>query len=172
MLIGDPNIFAIEVHHEPISNASKRVFGRMCIHTCGVTLGDIEEPDCMLNVTEGHLSEVLGRLHALEDAGFVARSDREAFDFLNQALYLDDERTDQEIQRDSERYFRFDFLTNGGESFDRTTSFITRSGEMVRLMFTDETETLFVAHVPQIEFRDRINDFFAWIEQEGRNVPV
>lgn len=172
MLIGNPESFAIEVHHEPIANASKRVFGRMCIHACGVVLGDINEPDCMLNVAASHLSDVVRRLSALDDAVLAARDDREAFDFLNRALYIDDERTDQEIQRDSEQYFKFDFLTNGGESFDRTKSFITKHGEVVRLLFIDDADTFHVAQVPHIEFRDRVIDFLSWVEKEGINAPV
>ena len=172
MLIGDFKSFAIEVHHEPIPNASKRVFGRMCIHACGVTLGDINEPACMLNVTEGHLSDVLRRFAMLDDVTVDTLDDRAAFDFLNQALYLDDDRTTDEIQRDSERYFRFDFLTNGGESFDRTKSFVTKSGDMARILFTDETDTFRVARVPQVEFCERISEFLSWVEQEGKNVPV
>lgn len=172
MLIGDPSSFAIEAYREPIPNSSSRVFGRMCIYANDAALGDINEPTCMLNVTEGHLIAILARLDDLEDEDINLLSDRETFDFLDRALYLDDDRTLQEVQSDAARYFKFDFLTNGGESFDRTKSFIAKSGDTLRLLFTDESDTFRVARVPQREFRDCVTDFLEWINRETLNAPV
>lgn len=62
MLIGDPDTFAIECYHEPIPNEGRSVIGRMCVWASGKRLGDIDEPACMLNVTEVELSRVLAGL--------------------------------------------------------------------------------------------------------------
>lgn len=169
MLIGDPHSFGIECHHEPIPNETGRVFGRMCVFAEGWVLGDINEPACMLNVTEGHLSGVVRRLSSLDDKSLAGLSDREAFDRLNRAVYLDDGRSGHEVQQDAECYFRFDFLTNGGESFDGTKSFIVLSGGYVRVLFTDNTGEFRSAHVPIKTFSQVVSGFFAWIESEGRN---
>lgn len=170
MLIGNTHIFGIECHHEPIPNETKRVFGRMCIFASNQVLGSIDEPACMLNVTEGHLSDVIRQLPSLKDETLENLTDLEAFNFLDHALYMDDDRSDLEVQQDAERYSKFDFLTNGGESFDGTKSFIVASGSNVRLLFTDAADIFYSALVPHDEFVKVVTAFFVWIDDEGRNV--
>lgn len=169
MLIGTTQTFGIECYHEPIPNATSPVFGRMCIWAEGVPLGDIEEPACMLNVTEGHLSDTISKLESLTDNSLPKCCDRSLFDFLDQALYLDNERSTEEVMEDAEKYFKFDFLTNGGESFDRTKSFVVSSGTNVCLLFTDCKEQFYSALIPQELFVGVITSFFVWIKKEGRN---
>jgi hypothetical protein len=45
----------------------------MCIRANGKILGDYDEPACMLNVTAGHLSSVLGRIDALDEPDFYVK---------------------------------------------------------------------------------------------------
>jgi len=165
MLIGDPRTFAIECHHEPEGH-HRNVFGRMCIHAAGKVLGDIAEPVCMLDVTAKHLKDTLLHLSRLDDPALSTLSDADAFNFLDRTLYLDDTRSDAELARDTERYYVFDFLTNGGESFDRTKSFVARSGRQIRLLFTDEADQFHSAHVPLALFEATISAFLSWIEHE------
>src|SRR5262245_23915345 len=101
MLIGDVKGFGIECYHDPFPNETRRVFGRMCLWVAGHRLGHIDESACMLNVTEGHLQDVLESLESLSDPALASLGDREAFDLLDRALYLDDERTDEKIAEDS-----------------------------------------------------------------------
>jgi hypothetical protein len=171
MLIGDPNHFAIECHHDPISNETQRVFGRMCIHTASGILGDVSEPSCMLNVTEGILTRVLGNLPKLNDTEVLKLSDLEAFDFLNRVLYLEIDRSAEELWQAHERYFKYDFLTQGGESFDRTKSFAILTDEQVRVIFTDHNGKFHSTHISLCVFRDVIQSFFAWLKKEGNSVP-
>src|SRR5215510_1588035 len=124
MLLGDKEGFALECYHEPLRNEHRRVFGRMCVWASGWQLGDISEPACMLNVAEGHLSRVVARIDSLDDPVLRQLNDRDAFDFLDRTLYVDDDRSGEQVARDAERFFKFDFLTNGGGSFDETKSFI------------------------------------------------
>ena len=74
------------------------------------------------------------------------------FDYLNQALYLDDERTFEEVTQDAVKYSKFDFLTNGGESFDGTKSFIISDSNNVRLAFTDINDKFHSANIPKDTF--------------------
>ncbi|WP_157679214.1 Imm42 family immunity protein [Methylovulum psychrotolerans] len=164
MLIGNPLSFAIECYHEPLN--TRHVFGRMCLWVAGNRLGDITEPDCMLNPTAANLSRLLERLSTLNDPALLQLSDREAFDFLNQVLYLDDDRTNDEIQQDAERYCKFHFLTLGGESFERTKSFIVLVGEEVALLFTDNVDIFHSAHLPKSEFIDVVEQFYSWFKNE------
>ena len=40
--------------------------------------------------------------------------DRDAFEFLDRALYLDDDRSIDQVMADATRFSKFNFLTNGG----------------------------------------------------------
>jgi uncharacterized protein YfiM (DUF2279 family) len=166
MKIGTSASFAIECHHEPIPTEKRWVFGRMCILASGKKLGDIEEPACMLNVTANHLSSVLRRLDTLDESDFYDLSDNSLFELLDNALYRDDDRTTAEVAADAEKFFKFDFLTNGGESFDNTKSFMAAKQERLRLVFQDRDGALSSAHFSREEFTTAVNTFLAWLAAE------
>jgi hypothetical protein len=167
MLIGDKDTFAIECYHDPVPNESRRVFGRMCVWLGGESLGDITEPSCMLNVTEGHLSDLLNRLHSLDDPAIRSLGDRDAYNLLNRLLYEDDDRSDEQVSLDAERFAKFDFLTNGGESFDRSKSFILNSGDQFLVLFNDAKTGFASGRVPRSEFKLVVKGFLGWVSNEG-----
>jgi len=167
MLLGNKARFAIECVHEPLKNESRRVFGRMAVWVDGACLGDFEEPACMLNETGGHLEDLIKRLPTLRDEKLNGLSDFEVFAYLDRVLYLDDDRTNDQVIADSRRFFKFDFLTNGGESFDHTKSFIVGSDGYVRVMFRDEKNTFSSGCVAESEFKAVVQEFLAWIAAEG-----
>jgi hypothetical protein len=171
MLIGDPKTFAIECYHDPLPNETRRVFGRMCLWVAGAALGDITEPACMLNVTEGFLQDTLNGLETLDDPALRTLSDREAYALLDRALYLDDERSNEQVSADSDRFGKFNFLTNCGESFDRTNSFIigNRDAENLRILFEDEQGHFWSGSVAQPTFILTVRRFLAWVADEGKN---
>lgn len=72
----------------------------------------------------------------------------EAFRRLDNALYLDTGQSTEQVAEDARRFFRFDFLTNGGESFDHTKSFLVNLGDSVRLIFRDEADRLHSGDIP------------------------
>ena len=168
MQVGDPSTFAIECVHEPIPNGNAWVFGRMRIWLCGLQVGDFDEPACMLNVTAGHLQSVLERLSDLEEPAFVRLSDAELFRLLDEALYIDDDRTSDQVVTDAHRYWKFDFLTNGGESFDRSKSFISLCEGSVRILFEEPPRGIVSARVAPSEFAGTVEAFLRWVETEGR----
>src|SRR5262245_22342519 len=165
MLFGDAKDFAIECHHDPIPNDGRRVFGRMCIWVAGAAFGDLSEPACMLDVTAEHLRKTLQNLEQQADSDVVRLEDESAFDFLDRKLYRDDDRSNDEVAADAERFFRFDFLTNGGESFDRTKSFAIRSGDHVRILFMDYSSSGQSFHAGRVKhqlIKDRVQEFVSW----------
>src|SRR5688572_1587829 len=169
MLIGQKETFAIECYHDPLPNKNGSVFGRMCLWLDGRAVGDINEPACMLNVTEVHLQKVLDRIEALTDPALRNLSDREAFEFLDRALYLDDARSSEQVAADANRFFKFDLLTNGGESFDRTKSFIIGSADRVRVLFDDAKRGFVSADIGRASFTLTVRGFLAWIAGEAKN---
>jgi len=167
MQIGTQRTFAIECFHEPIANSGGRVYGRMCLWVGDAPLGDISEGQCWLDALDGWLRDVLERVEALTDPAVDDLNDEDAFTFLDKALYLDSDAWTPEI---SDRFGRFDFLTNAGESFDRTKSFILRSDTVVRILFRN-TEGLHSGRVPVEDFIRVCDAFLAWVEEERRRVP-
>jgi hypothetical protein len=169
MLIGDPQVFGIECYHDPLPNDPGSVFGRMCIWVAGQPLGDINETSCMLNVTEGHLQHLLERLDSLDEPTLRSLGDREAFDFLDRALYLDDARTDEQIAEDSRRFGKFDLLTNGGESFDCTKSFVIGERDRLRILFEDEQRGFASARIGRATVILTVRGFLSWVAGERKN---
>lgn len=165
---GDLAQFAIVCAHDPFGSEPHHVFGRMCIRAGDKVLGDFDEPACMLNVTASHLQAILERIPQMDGAIFQGQSDALAWDIIDNALYLDDDRSTEEIVADSKRFFRYDFLTNGGESFDNSKSFIVRDGDSVRLLFkTGDDDALESMNVEVGTFCAVVRGFLDWIDQDG-----
>lgn len=167
MLIGDRDSFAIECHHEPLPNERRWVFGRMCIWAQGHRLGDIGEPACVLDVTERCLHLLLLQLDSLDDPALRGLGDRETFSYLDRAIYTDVEQSTDEAIPDAARFYKFNLLTNGGESFDRTKSFIVAEGKRLRILFTNEKNEFVSAQVGRALFTLTVRGFLAWVAAES-----
>jgi hypothetical protein len=173
MLLGVREDFAIECIHEPdYPNDHGWVFGRMCVWGCGVELGDLSEPACMLNVTEGCFQDCLGRLDELHDNHVDDLPDEAAFQFLDVALYLDDDRTDQQVHTDSLRYSKFNFLINWGESFDGVKAFLLKSGDRFRVLYRLSCGTTGSVEVTRDGLVGSVQAFLEWMAFEKRCVPT
>ncbi|WP_172205392.1 hypothetical protein [Niveibacterium sp. COAC-50] len=170
MRFGNTSTFAIDCVHENVPNERGWVFGRMCIWARELQLGDFEEPSCMLNVTGGHLERVMGRLQALDEPSFEDLTDSQLYELLDRAVYRDDDRTAGQVAADSERYFKHDFLTNGGESFDRFKSFIATANGRVRIVFAECSSGPNGVSVDMADFVSAVTAFLGWLKQEARNV--
>jgi hypothetical protein len=112
----------------------------------------------------------LERLDALTDAELSGLDDRQAFELLDHKLYLGTESSLDDVDRNTARFSRFDSLTNQGESFDRTKSFIVRDGHVVRILFVYEESGFHSGRVPIRDFTSICAEFLAWIESERRGI--
>lgn len=169
MQFGNPATFAIDCVHEPIPNDKGWVFGRMCVWAGGLRLGNFEEPACMLDVTARHLEHVLQRLVELDEPEFVDLTDVELYELLDRAIYLDDDRGPGDVAADAAKYSKFDFLTNGGESFDRFKSFLALSNGQVLLLFSELSAEPVAVRVDRHSFVAEITSFLSWLECEAKN---
>jgi hypothetical protein len=150
-----------------MSNEKGWVFGRMCVWAGGEQLGDLDEPACMLNVTANHLSSLVKRLSTLEEPAFDSLSDTQLFELLDCKLYRDDDRTTEDVAADASEFFRFDFLTNGGESFDHSKSFVTSFNGKLRLVFVQASSGVLSARFESAAFVSVVAAFLAWLSSEG-----
>jgi len=167
MIIGTKNIFAIEWYHEPIGEKDHLVFGRMCLWINNAVLGDINNKMCALSVSRVHLVHKQNVSNQNIDSHLNGLSDWECFDYLNQKLYLDESRTDEQISDDAKTYSKFDFLTNGGESFDHTKSFIVSDKGVIRILWTDRHRVFHSGDVDASEYYRVINPWISWCGEIG-----
>ena len=167
MIFGNKENFAIECYDDLVDTDKKWVFGRMCLWCTSNALGDITEPSCMLNVTEGSLSKFISEKDNLDSAELNELNDEEAYSFLNKKLYGADEETSiEQITYDAKKYFKYDFLTNGGESFDGFQSYIIKNNDTFRILFRNSIDDLFFCNVEAKKVNNAIESFLKWIEEK------
>jgi len=164
MVLGNPHVFAIECHHNPLSNDRHWVFGRVCLRFGAWSLGDVTEPTCMLNVTVHCLELLLGRLSSVFDPAVDGLSPRQAFDFLDHVL--DEDSSLEELESNARRFSKFNFLTNGGEAFDDGKSFVLAIDDSIRVLFTHKTGSFHSADIPSDVFIQVTRDFLRWVAEE------
>ena len=170
MQFGSKNEFAIECFHEPeYPNTSGWVFGRMCVWCRGSELGNLTEPACMLNVTEGHIKDCLAQLH---DESLIGLTDDAIFALLNAAIYGDHERSNLRIVKDFRRYRKFEFLTGWGESFDVISGFMIQEQSGFRILYQQRSEPVAGVSISRALLKRVLVSFLEWIATEKLNVPT
>jgi hypothetical protein len=140
MLIGDLNDFAIEVVVEPDLKVPSAVWGQMCLRIGNTTLGDFDDHYCALFPAYKHFEWHANHDDRLWDDAFDDMSPEDIYDMVHHAIYGDDDRTMDEIKRDSLRFGIFDFLTNWGEQFDGYSSVI----------ISPDSDTMMILHRPYL----------------------
>jgi hypothetical protein len=163
--IGDRSVFQIECVHEPFPESGQYVFGRMCLRFEDHVLGDFDEPACALNVTARHFEDALQSLAEHDEPELATLTDAQLWERLDTALYRDDKRTTAQIVADDRRYRRFDFLTNGGESFDDFKSFFVADAHDVRVLFKGHGQ-LIGRRIERSVFVETLQAWLQWFERE------
>ena len=167
MITGDKSIFAIEFYTDSDLNPSHHVFGQMCVWIAGKFLGDISETNCILGVSRTDLERFLVKLKSHKNGEFAELSDLESFELLHLKLYGDEECTEEQIKEDGDKYWRYNFLTNGGESFDPYTSFAVTQDESIRFLWKNWNTKEFSSGVaPKDIVLKVISEWLSVIEKE------
>ena len=138
----------------------------MCLRFEGGVLGDFDEPACMLDVTAGHFEDALKNLAEHDGPELAMLTDEQLWEKLDSALYRDDDRTLEQIAADARRYHRFDFLTNGGESFDNAKSFFLASAYDIRVLFKNDDQPVKYVRVDRRVFVETLQAWLQWFDCE------
>jgi hypothetical protein len=147
----------------------------MCVWCRGAPLGDLSEPSCGLWEAAIKFHWLSDHLADLWDESLAGLDDRAALDFLDGLLYgyhrdvaIEDHRTNEQIKRDSERFRKFNFLTNWGEQFDGCKAFIVcPPAGPVRILSRHLPESLnCVAEVTREGFVSAAQGFVGWFNEE------
>lgn len=144
----------------------------MCLRFGDDVLGDIDEPACMLDVTARAVELALERLAGHDEPEFSALTNEQLWDRIDSALYRDDDRTFAQVAADATRYCRFDFLTNGGESFDRFRSFFVAGDDDVRILFENDGQPVTGKRVERRMFVETLEAWLQWRDRECANAKA
>ena len=165
MIFGEPTEFSIEAYHEPYGPQWAGC-GRMAIDVGGARLGNIRENHCSLFAAVDCLRKLSPTIEELWDKSFTGLSDAEIFAVVDQALYLGDNDTS-----DLTDYARFDFLTNTGEQFDDSKTFIVcRPDGRVHVLYQLRDDTIGSASCRVTSFRAVTDSFVGWFDQQVREI--
>jgi hypothetical protein len=172
MIFGDTSIYAIEVHHQPVDDNAFYITGKICIYFFKKAFGDINNEYCDLDQPYETLLDKIKNINELEYE-FDLHNDYEIFNFLDDKLYIEDyKRTLDQIKKDGELYFKFNFLTNAGETFDGTKSFIyVDKNNMVHILYQihDKKNEITCIKLDREIFKETTIDYIKWYEETYKN---
>jgi len=163
MTFGDPKDFAIEAYHEP-SGPQWGGFGRMAIDIQEVRLGDIRENHCSLFHAVDRFRQVYPRIENLWAESFDGLTDAEIF------ALIDTRYTGEPCEED---HSPCDFLTNTGEQFDESKTFIIcRPGGHIHILYQLRDGTIGSASCSARSFREVAEAFVCWFDEQVRTTAA
>ena len=152
MTFGNPKDFAIEAYHEP-SGSEWGGYGRLCIHIEGARLGNIRDNHCSLFHVADRFRALPSIIETLWGEAFVGVSDAEVFGLIDRA----------------QSWEPFDFLTNTGEMFNGTKTFIVcRPDGRVQILYWLRNDTFGSGSCSTQSFRIVAAAFVSWFDEQVR----
>lgn len=176
MLFGDKSEFAVEVipdsAYQRGSRGSTQVTGRVRVWMTSFSIGNFEEPLCVLGCVSNELAETLVELEEYWHPSFASQTADELYDTLDRLCFAAHRGASLEESLDSildERkamgLSNHSFLMNSSEAFDGWKAFLVKPpGTAVHVLWTlgDEQNAIrrsvFDAHA----FKSAVSAFADW----------
>ena len=190
MIFGDKNIYAIEVHHKPLDNGPFYMAGRLCIHLFNIEFGDINEEDCSLAEPYMRLNEIINNFDLIK-YDFKLNNDYDIFHFFDHELYVGDDYgkwgfldkeyynkikwKELEGKEINKKLYKYDFMTNEGEMFNNTKSFIYMDiKEIIHILFQvhDDMDEIRCNKINKNIFYNISSEFIEWYEETEKNKVI
>ena len=131
MIVGDPGRFAIQFElDEPVDG--EWLFGHFCFRVGGTAVGDWSAR-ASLATGRGLLQTLVSWKGKRRVDRLMAISATEAFAEIEFALFEDDSRSDEAVERDSAFYSRFIAIPTGFDVFDEWMAFLIEDDAKGRL---------------------------------------
>jgi len=162
MLIGNPLKFAVEIYHEPHSLEWLGFGGCAC--TLPALLSVTWPKSIVRSSTRWNAFANLERtMDSLWDERLSGHTDVEIFAWLDHELYTG------ESAISSSNLVQFDFLTNTGEQFDASKSFIyCQSDGSVHILFDGRDGISNSLVCESSEFKRQAHDLEVWFAQQTK----
>jgi hypothetical protein len=177
MIFGDPTSFAIEAIVENELSAPSAVWGRMRIWCQGETIGDFNEPYCGLYPAYIGFKDLQITLPTLSWTGIEKMTNTEIWNFLDGLLYgyhgdkeIQDNRPLEQMQKDTDIYGKFNFLTNWGEQFDfggKSFIFCRNDHEVTILNRSLPTKYNMALITTNQSLNSAISSFLSWFQDQA-----
>jgi hypothetical protein len=104
-MFGDPSDFAIEAASDTLPGAPPgTVWGHMCVWCCRESIGDFSDEHCGLSGAHQSFVEIAADLRNLRSSALMGLNDAEIWNRLDQALYVNDDRTSADLERESQEF--------------------------------------------------------------------
>jgi hypothetical protein len=164
MTFGDPSDFAVEAESDGAPTSPRgTVWGHMRVWCRGQAVGRFEELHCGLLGAQRELSKIADRLELLASPLLSELTDESAWSFLDTALYVDDDRSDEDVELDAEAWSRHSFLTNSSEAFDGYKGFIfRRDADALRILIKGSDDLLLGFTVTTEGYVSAVRSFERW----------
>lgn len=133
MLLGRRDSFAIEYEIDPVE-IEGWLFGRVAFWACRQRIGNFEHGSSLRALIPA-LRELAQRPGIRTSAELFALPRNEAIARVDAALFLDDGRSDQQVEADWRNYFRFLALPYQYEAFDGWRAILIENGEFARFIW-------------------------------------
>jgi len=163
-MFGNPADFAIEAEADVLPDAPRgAVWGHIRIWCRDNSVGDFDELHSGLSDAHLSLMEMASDLTQLDNPTLADLPDQEVWNLVNGSLYGDDRRTPRQTERDSETWWRFNFLTHWGEPFDRYSGVIfRRTPDHIRILIRGAGDAVTGFSVTTFGFRRAVLAFDEW----------
>ena len=133
MLVGDPKRFAIQFElDEPL--VEDWLFGRFCFFAGGTAVGDWSVR-ASLATGRAMLQTLLSRKGKRSADRLMTIPATVAFSEIEAALFEDDSRSDEAVEKDSAFYSRFIAIPTGFDVFDEWMAFLIEDDVRARLLW-------------------------------------
>jgi len=171
MLFGSKSSFAIEAFTEGDLTPPSAVWGRMCLWCHDTMIGRLSEEYCALFTSAKELRSRADNLDELWDKSFDGLRADQIFRIFDRAIYVYDESAPNDLVDGAERYWKFNFLTNWGEQFDRLKGFLAAPpGEELLLIIQGADDSLTTFSIGRDSFRRAAIDFADWFDREEQRL--
>ena len=167
MLVGSRSTFATEfvVEDSRDSEGQSWQFGHICFWAGGMSVGNYDEL-ASLSVAIPAMSELL-RYQGSRMSADLSMSPSEIFYRIDDALYVEDRRSDQQVEADWNTFARYIATPVGLDVFDGWKAFIIedeRSGRYVWKETRREESEVLEAHLAAGEFDEAIKTSVAYLK--------
>jgi hypothetical protein len=171
MLFGTKDSFGVEAVTELDLPLPSAVWGRMRVWCQNESFGDFENPNNALYPASESFRSALNAYPDLWDSSFVALTDAQIFQRFNAAIYTGSDLSTEEISDFTDRYWKFDFLTNWGEHFNSVKGFLAfdPNGDTL-FMVEDCSDVVRGFRFPQACFVRAATGFVDWFNSEAERL--
>lgn len=180
MLFGNPSDFAIEAEVDPGIRPPSAVWGSMCVWCQGRALGDLSERGCALYPAYCGFRAIPDLLVDRWEQGFASLSGTDLYELLEGASWTEVAAAGLQVPPEWQGRlcrgpspWRYRFLANWGEQFDRDSAFLVcPPGGSVMILAERFADTGGCVEVTRAGMLEAAEQFVRWFREQSDRLGV